>query len=145
MPEMFDDDGRVLAALAVTGVMLGAALRGDGSRSVVDHWYVTVISSGPLVIVRLPWPSLFRKTELKAYTELMKVHGRKQRDIVALEGLTISPKDRADAAKIDRLGYYEKQYDELVPKLDAVFAGGPGFEKFWLYAWEGDRSAGRFV
>jgi hypothetical protein len=146
MAEMFDDDGRTLTVLGVTGVLLSSALfTKKGGQNIADHWYVNVITQGPFVIVRTPWPQISVKARNPALVELMKTHGLKEKDISATEGLTMSPKDRADSAKVGRHGFYEKAYDDLMPKLDAAFAGGPGFEAFWLYAWEGDRKAGRFA
>lgn len=60
---------------------------------------------------------------IKAMTPVMRAHGRYGKDLHGLEGIVPYPDDRS----IDDCS--------LVQKLETVYAGGPGFEKFWLYDW----------
>jgi len=101
--------------------------------------YLNVISAGPLIIVRLPWPRRVRwRDVLKALTALMAEHGYRQKDISAVEGMThYAPDDTP--RKVFR--WNEKVAAEdaaLRERLAAAFAGDSRIlPRFWLYDWDG--------
>ncbi len=73
--------------------------------------YMHVLSVGPLIVVRVPWPMPpWRKAILPAVTKLMQAHGLKLRDVSAIEGAVARPDQTekelengaADRAKWDR-------------------------------------------
>jgi hypothetical protein len=95
--------------------------------------YIHVYSSGPLMIVRIPWPRPLRAKLAKAYTGLMKEHGLLQKDISGLEGVTPWPGPRyaSDWTNEDRV---------LAERLRAAFAGDTSvFKEFWLYDYQDER------
>jgi hypothetical protein len=91
-----------------------------------DKHYLTVISHGPLMILRVPYPMPHWRSILKAMTTVMHSHGLRQKDIVALEGMVSFPEDRPEGDNI------------VAARLDDAFAGGNGFAPFMLYEWEGE-------
>lgn len=93
-----------------------------------DHHYMSVIAPVPVMIVRVPWPMPRWRRILAAMTPVMHAHGRYRKDISALDGLVAS--DPADRTAKDR---------DLTKRLDAAYASGTGFDKFWLYDWSGMR------
>jgi hypothetical protein len=90
-----------------------------------QHHYMTVISPGPLMIVRVPWPMPRWRELLRASTTLMRAHGLRQKDISAFDGMV--PSDPTDREA--------KDWD-LASRLDAAYAGATDkFPRFWLYDW----------
>jgi hypothetical protein len=87
---------------------------------------MTVISPGPLMFVRVPWPMPRWREILRASTTLMQAHGLRQKDISAFDGMVpIDPTDRDP-----------KDWD-LIARVDAAYAGDPDkFPRFWLYDWQ---------
>ena len=89
--------------------------------------YMTVISSGPLIIVRVPWPMPRWRSIMRAMTAVMQSHGLRQKDISELDGVVASlDQDQTDADRAFRA------------RLEAAYAGAadkvPGF---LLYDWSG--------
>jgi len=101
--------------------------------------YLNVITYGPLIIVRTPWPTPKWRLLLKAITVVMHTHGFKQKDITAIEGMTqYDPSMNKDNYFWwnDRLA--ERDVD-LVSRLEEAFAGNAAvFPDFWLYDWRDD-------
>jgi hypothetical protein len=100
--------------------------------------YLNVITRGPLVIVRIPWPRPRWRDVLKALTVLMTTHGYRQKDIVAIEGMThYAPDDTPD--KVFRWNEKAAAADvALRGRLAAAFDGDPSIlPTFWLYDWDG--------
>lgn len=88
---------------------------------------MTVISPGPLMIVRVPLPMPRWREILRAATTLMQSHGLRQKDISAFDGMV--PIDPVDRILSDR---------DLIARVDAAYAGDPDkFSRFWLYDWRG--------
>jgi len=85
--------------------------------------YLHVLSSGPLIIVRLPEVEPRWRDILKSCTGLMREHGLRQKDVSAIESVDAGSTE-AEAADFRR-------------RMEAAFSGGGGFEKFWLYEWRG--------
>ncbi len=89
--------------------------------------YMTVISPGPLMIVRVALPMPRWREILRGATTLMRSHGLRQKDISAFDGMV--PQDPADREAKDL---------DLVARLDAAYAGDRDkFPRFWLYEWSG--------
>lgn len=87
---------------------------------------MTVISPGPLMIVRVPWPMTPWHKILRASTTLMRAHGLRQKDISTFDGMV--PIDPADRDPKDR---------DLISRVDAAFVGDSDkFPRFWLYDWQ---------
>ena len=90
--------------------------------------YLLVLSHGPLMILRVPWPMPRWRKILRATTGVMHVHGLRQKDVLALDGMVASDpalrdeKDRSFAARVDKGFDGDKN---VVPR-------------FWLYDWVGD-------
>lgn len=100
--------------------------RNSGAARAVH--YIHVISDGPLVIARLPWPMPRWKAVLGAVTGVMREHGLRQKD-ASIESLTAAPGD--EWSDDDRA---------FAAKLDAAFAGdASAVAKFWLYDWRDGR------
>ena len=91
----------------------------------IDKHYLLVVSPGPLMIFRVPWPMPpWRSGVLRAATAVMQSHGLRQKDIHSLEGLVPYPSDRTGE---DRA---------LVDRVDAGCQGSTdAVAKFWLYDW----------
>lgn len=89
--------------------------------------YMTVISPGPLMIVRVPLPMPRWRAILRAMTVVMRAHGLRQKDISEFDGMvSIDPADRDP-----------KDWD-LITRVDAAYAGATDkFPRFWLYDWSG--------
>lgn len=87
--------------------------------------YLNVISEGPLIIVRVPFPMPKWAAVLKALTPVLREHGQQRKSVSSIEGLVPDP-DQRTWTNGDRL---------LAAKLDAAFAGGPATAKFHLYDW----------
>lgn len=84
--------------------------------------YMNVLSCGPLIVVRTPWPQPKWKTILFALTKVMRSHGLRQKDISAVEGY-----DRE---------YEEKHSPGFMACLDEVFAGSSSrLPAFYFYDW----------
>lgn len=87
--------------------------------------YMSVISPGPLVIIRTPFPLPRWKDIVKAITPVMQSHNLRQKDISEIEGLIPHP----DSSFNDE----EMRFAE---RLDAAFEGDPSIlPEFWLYDW----------
>jgi hypothetical protein len=88
---------------------------------------MSVISPGPLMIVRVPWPMPRWRTIMQAMTGVMRSHRLRQKDIHALDGMAaVDPVDRNDH---DR---------ELIARLEEAYNGSADrFPRFWLYQWSG--------
>ena len=93
-----------------------------------DKHYLLVVSPGPPMIFRVPWPMPpWRSGVLRAATAVMRAHGLRQKDIHALEGLVPYPAER------------EAKDLELVARADAAYEGAADrLAGFWLYDWKGD-------
>lgn len=120
-----------------------------GLMEASKHKYLTVISAGPLVIVRLPLPNPPWRRLLAACTATMRQHGMKRKDITAIEHLAMDDYEahlRASqpkwARKLPLLPgdlHYLQENEEVLPKIRAAFEGdGEHFAKFWLYDWKDD-------
>jgi hypothetical protein len=93
---------------------------------VTPRHYMTVISSGPLVIARVPLPMPRWRDILRASTTLMRAHGLRQKDISAFDGMV--PIDPANRDQKDQ---------DLIARVDAAYAGDVDkFPRFWLYDWQ---------
>ena len=89
--------------------------------------YMVVVSPGPLMILRVPWPMPRWRSILKATTAVMRSHGMRGKDIHSLDGLVAYPNDRT------------REDVELVDRVIAAFAGASDkVPRFWLYDWQGD-------
>jgi len=88
--------------------------------------YLLVVSPGPPMIFRVPWPMPpWRSGVLRAATAVMRAHGLRQKDIHSLEGLVPYPADR------------EGKDLDLVKRADEAFEGGTDrLSGFWLYDWQ---------
>jgi hypothetical protein len=96
-------------------------------RRVTQKHYLIVVGDGPLMILRVPWPMPRWSRILRASTAVMRSHGLRQKDIVALDGLVAYPADRTAE---DR---------SLVARVDAGYAGAKDkMPDFWLYDWRRD-------
>ena len=88
--------------------------------------YMLVVSPGPLMILRVPWPMPRWRSIMQASTAVMRAHGLRQKDIFSLDGLVAYPSDR-DAE--DR---------HLIDRVDAGYEGSEDkVPRFWLYDWRG--------
>ena len=103
------------------------------ARPAPAHHFLTIISHGPLVIVRLPLlpgnktPTPWRGV-LKALTGVMASYGLKQKDISSIEGLFPFP-DAVDAA---RTVYHQERIN-----LEDAFAGNrERYKRFDLWDWQ---------
>lgn len=82
--------------------------------------YLHVLSSGPLIVVRLPHPESKWRDIVKALTPMMRSHGLRQKDVSSLE-------------EVDEPGLFVAAY--VTPdNWDQV-------ARFWLY----DFKAGSYV
>jgi hypothetical protein len=97
---------------------------------------MTVISAGPLIIVRVPTDRepAWRKI-LKALTVVMREHGLKRKDISGIEG--VFPREEPESI------FPEKDVSKERSRLDAAFNGGSRYASFWLYTW--NRRGEKFV
>jgi hypothetical protein len=95
------------------------------------HQYITVITSSPLIIVRVPWKRPKRSEFGWAITKVMRSYGLKQRDVSALDALLAGPAQwNSD--------YWARHDADLLPKLEAAFGGDADkFRAFDLYDWRG--------
>jgi len=92
-----------------------------------QHHYMTVISPGPLMIVRVPWPRPLWRHTMRAMTAVMRDHGMRQKDLHQLDGMV--PEDPLDRDDKDHA---------FAARLDAAFDGTGAtvlLPKFWLYDW----------
>ena len=51
-----------------------------------EHHYMLVISQGPFIVIRVPWPMPKWRAIMKALTPVMASHGLRQKDISGIEG-----------------------------------------------------------
>jgi len=89
--------------------------------------YLNVLSGGPLMIARVPWPMPpWRSGILRALTTVMRSHGLRQKDISSIEGLVTRPDQ----------GSRDAEDQQLVDRVDRGFAGDADVvPQFWLYDW----------
>lgn len=107
-----------LRAKALAGL---AGVRMNPGR---DFHYLNVITSGPLVIVRVPWPMPRWRSVLKAMMPVLREHGVRQME-VQIEGLTPDPDQP-----------WTSEEHAMAILLDAAFDGArERFARFWLYDW----------
>lgn len=117
-------------------VKCGVLVEADGSECsrcgfdtlVVTHHYLNVISTGPLIIARVPWPMpAWRSGILRALTAVMNSHGFMQKDITSIEGLVPRP-DETDRDAKDQ---------QLADRVDLAIGGdGSILPEFWFYDWQ---------
>jgi hypothetical protein len=102
--------------------------------------YMTVISEGPLMIVRAPYVRRLRRDGevsirsampwrdlLKALTFVMRSHGLRLKDVYAVEGM-------GPAAETPE---FEARWEVERARLDVAFCGGLTIlPNFWLYEWK---------
>lgn len=87
--------------------------------------YLLVVSPGPLMILRVPWPMPRWRSILKASTAVMRSHGLRGKDIHSLDGLVPYPADR------------DLEDHKLVDRVEAAYAGDSDkVPRFWLYDWQ---------
>lgn len=87
--------------------------------------YMTVVSPGPLIIIRVPLPMPRWRVLMRAATVLMRAHGLRQKDISAFDGMV--PIDPADRGTEDW---------DLAARIDAAYEGAKDkLPRFWLYDW----------
>lgn len=92
-----------------------------------QHHYLLVVSPGPLMILRVPWPMPRWRSILKASTAVMRSHGLRGKDIHSLDGLVPYPDDR------------DPKDVELAARVAAAYEGDSDkVPRFWLYDWQGD-------
>lgn len=111
-----------------------------------DVAYKTLISPGPLIIVRLPlrgrpgkrrYPMRWRDIA-KAAGDVMRAHGLRAKDLSAIDHIV-----SAEDWDPDPDDFYAQRDAALIPehrdtaiRVDAAFDGDPErFRKFWLYDW----------
>jgi hypothetical protein len=92
-----------------------------------EHHYLSVISAGPLIIARVPWPMpRWRKEILPGLTAVIKAHGLRQKDISAIVGLVASPDQEPVADDL-----------QLAARVDrGILGAGDVVPRFWLYDWQ---------
>ncbi len=108
----------------------------------MSHQYVVVLNQGsPLILVRMPLKgkpgnlrtATKRAARARALTKLMREHGMRQRDVLALDNASHpdsfgdDPMLHGAATRAEARAHHEK--------LDRAFAEGTGFADFWLYDW----------
>lgn len=78
------------------------------------HHYLTVVSTGPLVILRTPWPTPkpWRAFAQKVVTMMRVEHKVKRAEVFAIEAFLASPDEQ-----------WRGEDCERAAKLDAAFAG----------------------
>lgn len=89
--------------------------------------YLNVVTPGPLIIVRVPWPMPMRWREfLTKLTPIMHDHDGRQKDISSVDGLT-DPERKPGQIPED---------DVFAERMERAYAGATDvFAKFWLYDW----------
>lgn len=109
--------------------------------------YIVVLSAGPLIMVRIPMkgkPGYRRRAisaaaQSRALTQVMRVHGLKQKDISGLDG-HLHPDDWDPLAE----NFWRKEKsrveaDARRAELEKAFCGeGNAAREFWLYDWSGE-------
>lgn len=93
-----------------------------------NRHYLTVISPGRLIIVRVPYPmpTPWRSRVVAPLTPLMTEQGLRAKDIYRIEGTIAYPDDPS----------WESDDQETSEKLDQAFdQNAPFFLRFWLYDW----------
>lgn len=86
--------------------------------------YLLVVAPGPPMILRVPWPMPRWRSILREMTAVMRSHGQRQKDVIALEGLVESPPDRTDESRT------------FATRVDKGYSGDEGaVSRFWLYDW----------
>lgn len=89
--------------------------------------YMMVVTPGPLIIVRIPWPSPRWREVLKELTKVMHARGCKRKEIMVIEGLTAAPGG-------EKLSIEDKTF---LKRLKAAFKGDVDkVSRFWLYDWK---------
>jgi hypothetical protein len=85
--------------------------------------YMNVVTSGPLIIVRTPYPIPRWRCVLKALTAVMRSHGMTRTNVSLVEGMLPYPDEP-----------WSRDDMQFAVRLDAAFAGDPeSVSKFWLY------------
>jgi len=86
------------------------------------HHYLLVVSPGPFIAVRVPYPMPPWRHILRALTPLMRAHGLRQKDISSVEGLIPMDPDDREAEDI----HLARRFDEKL-----------AMPRFHLYDWHG--------
>lgn len=95
-------------------------------EAVGRYHYLLVVSPGPLMILRVPWPMPPWRSILRASTAVMRSHGLRQKDIHSLDGLVPYPEDRT------------AEDHNMAKRADEGYEGAwDALRKFWLYDWQG--------
>lgn len=90
------------------------------------YHYLSVITPGPLIVVRVPFPMPRWRDVLKAATPIMQSFGYRQKDISSIEGLLPRP-DEEDYAERDL---------QFAARVERAFAGDPTcLPPFHLFDW----------
>jgi hypothetical protein len=63
---------------------------------VTQRHYLLVVSPGPLMILRVPWPMPRWREILRATTAVMQSHDLRQKDVYSLDGLVDLPSSRTE-------------------------------------------------
>lgn len=115
-----------------------------GQRTPSWNQYCTVISHGPLVIVRMPDEYMRWTVVRKAVFDFMREsYGVKAQDIVAIEGLAgMRPPKFRSKSDAEMWTMWNRKYLEddkiTLPKIEKAFAGDTTlFSAFNLWAWNG--------
>jgi hypothetical protein len=97
--------------------------------------YLNVISSGPLLFVRVPIKGVLWRDILKALTPVMHEHGLKKKDISSINGYSL-----------DSYKEYGKNHHlyldniQFIARLDRAFDGAKDcVPNFHLYEWDGKK------
>jgi len=104
--------------------------------------YLSIISEGPLMIVRVPYTRRMRRDGtfsdrsampwrhvIRALTAVMRSHGRRLKDVYAVEAM--GPED--DTPK------FKTEWEATQARLEAAFNGDRTIlPAFWLYDWRND-------
>lgn len=98
------------------------------------HHYLLVLSGGPFIAVRVPWPMPRWRHVLRALTGVMWEHGLRQKDITSVEGLVAMP---------DQLGDLSVKAADEDERMRALFDSKLGLRRFYLYDWT-DAKGGSF-
>jgi len=87
--------------------------------------YMNVVTEGPLIIVRTPYPIPRWRDVLKALTGVMRSHGMTRTQVSMVEGMLPYPDDP-----------WSPDETQFAVRLDSAFSGDPEkVSKFWLYGW----------
>ncbi len=91
--------------------------------------YMYVVTPGPLITIRTPYPLPRWRDLLKALTPIMRSHGLMKKDIHEIEGHLPAPDGPFSADDL-----------HFASRLDEAFQGDPKIlPDFWLYDWKKDK------